>query len=455
MEARNGETGLLASKSSKGDRFFIKMIKKLTATIYDFQKAKTFSLWMIFIILTYIVLLIKLSNLQEGNESFFFTIYSFAVSGYLLSRFLIAHFYVTDHRVDESYRPTVTFGIPAKNEEKIIGETIARIAKSNYPKDEFDIVAVNDGSTDGTLKEMKIAQKKAEKSGVSVKIIDFAQNKGKRYGMAACARASKNEVIIFVDSDSLVEPDTARELVKFLENKKVGAVTAHTYVENHGINILTKMQGIKYFVAFKAYKAAEAIFGTVTCCSGPCSAYRREYVMKVLDRWLHQKFLGVQCTYGDDRSLTNALLEIGYKTAYSPEASVSTYVPETLTHYKKQQIRWKKSWTRECFRASKFMWRKNPIMSFSFYLTLILTLLAPIVVFRAFIYNPLVMHRLPYYYLVGVLLMSLIYGIYYMIYTNDRKWFWPILALITYSIVYAWLLPYAVLTIKDAKWGTR
>ena len=71
---------------------------------------------------------------------------------------------------------------------------------------------------------------------------------------------------------------------------------------------LTKMQAVRYFVAFKVVKAAESLFNAVTCCSGCFSAYRREAVMPHLEWWEDQTFLGVESTFGDDRSLTNCVL---------------------------------------------------------------------------------------------------------------------------------------------------
>lgn len=416
---------------------------------------RKFSLWGVFLLLTYIVVLLKFLNIRNQNESIFLTVYSLTVSVYILSRFLISHFYLTDRLTDDQYQPTISFGVPAKNEEGVIAETILKIAELDYPKEKIEIICVNDGSTDNTLREMRKGQQKAKKLGVKVHVANWRINKGKREGMAYCARLAKNDIVVFIDSDSLVDNQAARELVRFMADPSVAAVTAHTFVANENVNILTKMQAIRYFVAFRAYKGAESIFGTVTCCSGPCSAYRREYLMAVLDQWVNQRFLKTRCTYGDDRSLTNALLEKGYKTIYSPKAKVYTFVPEDFKQYLKQQLRWKKSWTRECLRATKFMWRKNPIMSISFYLGLILPLIAPYIVLRAFVYYPLVNARLPYYYFLGVIIMTLIFGLYYMIYGQDRHWLKASFFSMMFSIVFFWQLPYAILTIRDSSWGTR
>jgi hyaluronan synthase len=281
-------------------------------SILNYFKKHNINSWIIFYCLVYIILVIKVITIEQLNNGTLFGVYSIVVSFYILSRFGLAYFY--DHEpaiTNYDYEPTVTFAVPAKNEGVDIRETMLRIANSDYPHKKFEIIAINDGSTDETLDQMLAASKEINSMGIKTRVIDWKVNKGKREGMACCVKESENDIIIFIDSDSFVQPDTIRELVKYFTDEKVGAVAGHAYVTNENENMITKMQSVRYFVAFKAYKAAESIFGNVTCCSGCCSAYRRTHVNEVIDKWLEQRFLGVQCTYGDDRSLTNYLLRGG------------------------------------------------------------------------------------------------------------------------------------------------
>ncbi|MBI2010995.1 MAG: glycosyltransferase [Candidatus Colwellbacteria bacterium] len=431
-------------------------MKQLTAKIKTFHKERGLSTWMIFYLLVYLVLVIKFVTFQELDNNFLFGVYSIAVSVFILSRFALAYLYDPKGILtDENYEPTVSFGIPVKNEEDNVRETILRIAQSDYPRDKFDIIAVNDGSTDNSLEEMRAAKAIASGYGVKVKIINWKVNRGKREGMAEAVRQSTSDIIVFVDSDSFVERDAARAFVKYFSDPRVAAVAGHAYVANADVNTLTKMQAVRYYVAFKAYKAAEALFGSVTCCSGCSSAYRREYVLQVLEPWLYQKFMGVRCTYGDDRSLTNFLLKKGYKTIFAPEAIAHTIVPETMKQFLRQQLRWKKSWVRESLKAGGFMWKRNPLMALSFYLGIFLTLMAPVVVARAMIWYPYATGRFPFYYIIGIFLMALIYGLYYFLHTKDRNWVYGIIFTTFYTLILMWQLPYAIATIRDPKWGTR
>jgi hyaluronan synthase len=410
----------------------------------------------VFFFLVFVVIVTKILAMQWVAQEFLFFIYSLGVASYVLSRFAIAYFYSpTELNFNPDFEPTVSFAVPSKNEGDHIREAILRMAYCDYPKNKFDIIAINDGSTDNTLSEMLEAKRLAGIEGVNVKVVDWKENKGKREGMAECVRQSDKDIILFVDSDSFVESNAAREIVKYFSLPNIGAVAGQAFVANPDTNFLTRMQSVRYYVAFKAYKAAEAIFGSVTCCSGCLAAYRRDVIYPLLEEFTNQRFLGVKCTYGDDRSLTNRVLKHGYDAVFAPDSIAHTFVPDNFSVYIRQQLRWKKSWFRESFMASFFMWKKNILMSISFYLGFLLPLTAPFIIIRTLFIHPIETGSPPIYYFTGLLIMTLIYGLYYYRYTGDRNWLVGAMSVAFYSFILAWQLPYAIFRIRDSKWGTR
>lgn len=420
------------------------------------KKSYRIYFWFLIYVLIYIILLVKFLTLKEYQSDLFIAIYSIGVTSYILIRFLLSFFYEPDeNKLAKKYMPKVTFAVPAKNEESNIEKTLMAIANTDYPKDMFEIIAVNDGSTDNTLKMMEKAKYYAAEMGVKIEIFNWKRNRGKRAGMAKSIKSANGEIIVFVDSDSFVQPNTLKELLKYFVDKEVAIVTAHSDVYNGEKNFLTKIQQIHYYISFNVFKSTESLFGAVTCCPGCCSAYRKEVIINEVKGFLDQCFLGAKCTYGDDRSLTNTVLKKGYKSVFAPTAIAYTIAPDNFNQFFKQQLRWKKSWTKESLRALKYFWKKNPIISFVFYLGFSLTIISPLIVFRALVWYPIYYHTFPVYYIFGLLIMSSIFAIYYKIYTNDRYWFFGILYSLFYSLLLNWQLPYALLTLKDPKWGTR
>ena len=65
-----------------------------------------------------------------------------------------------------------------------------------------------------------------------VRVIDLGANRGKRAAMAAGIRATDAEIIAFVDSDSVLEPDALRRLVQGFADPQVGAICGHADVLN-------------------------------------------------------------------------------------------------------------------------------------------------------------------------------------------------------------------------------
>jgi len=414
---------------------------------------KDLGVWFAFFLVIYVILILKAITYDTFYNDLFFGFYSILVTTYILSRFLLAYFHkpVT---IDPTYEPTISFVVPAKNEEDNIAETIRRFAEVDYPNEKIEVILINDGSTDNTLGEMRRVADEISPKVKRVEVVDWQVNRGKRHGMHEGVIRSKHDIIIFVDSDSFIEPDCARHLVKFFSDKEIGAVSGHTDVHNRDTNLLTAMQGVRYYIAFTVYKAAESIFGSVTCCPGCCSAYRREYLLPIIDDWLNQTFLGGECTFGDDRSLTNFIIR-QYRACYSYEARAHTVVPDNFRTYLRQQQRWKKSWVRETFIASMFMWKKNPLAAFSFYAYVFLAFLSPIVFFRAVIWYPATSGNIPVIYMVGLFLMLLLHGLFYRAQVGPRAWFLAIISFWFNTVILIWQLPWAVATIRDSRWGTR
>lgn len=376
-------------------------------------------------------------------------LYSILVASYLISRFIFAGFYRRAKPLETL--PSLTVVAPVFNEREHVERMITQVMESAYPAEKLQFIVINDGSTDGTDKAIVEACQKYPE----VEVITFPKSLGKRHGMSAGADRATGEFIVFIDSDSFLDQDALRNIVKPFGDPAIAAVTGHCDVENVWTNLLTRMQAVRYYVAFRVMKAAESVFDSVTCLSGPLAAYRKTVFMEVREEWLNQTFFGRPATFGDDRSLTNSLLERGYKVVYQDDARTTTIVPEDHRTFLRQQMRWKRSWFRETLRGMGFMWKRPPLMSISFYLGFILPLLGPAVVVRSLLYVPLTQHRSPLIYIMGVFLMSCLISCTYLFLKRSRLWFYGILFCFYYMFVLIWQLPWAVLTFSRTLWGTR
>jgi hyaluronan synthase len=389
-------------------------------------------------------------------------VYTVGITMFQLSRLMSAILYRrTNHlylaapagAAAAAYEPTVTFVIPCKNEEGAIAGTVTKCFEAHYPKGKLEVIVINDGSTDRTIDILHDLQLKYGR----LIVVDWKENRGKRQGMAEGIRRASGEIIVQLDSDSYISPETFRNLIRPFQNPEIGAVCAHADPANAEKNWLTRMQAAYYFISFRILKAAESAFMTVFCCSGCSSAYRREVILPILNRWLAEKFLGLPVTWGEDRALTNWVLRQNYRTIYSEQVHAHTICPDTFRKFLKQQIRWKKGWLVNSLFASKFILRREPFVALTYFFPLfVISLITPFIAVKSLILGPIIRGALPLYYISGVFLMSFIMTLYYRWISRENK-YWPFVFVwsAVNMVFLSFVLFYSIATIQNRKWGTR
>jgi hyaluronan synthase len=397
----------------------------------------------------YLVWLGRELTLAVMTEAPAFAIYSLAVMCYVLGRFAIAFTYRAIP--DRGHRPTVTVIVPAFNEQEGITGTIASIVGCDYPSHLVEIVVVNDGSTDGTWERMVAARERWPQ----VRVIDLGANYGKRAAMAEGIRRSTGSILAFVDSDSYLASGALVALTAPFADKRVGAVVGHAEVRNRHASLVTKMQQVRYFAAFRIIKGAESrMSGSVTCASGCCAAYRREIIEGFLHEWEFQSFLGRPATFGDDRALTNRILR-HHRVIYQSTARAETNAPTSLRVFFRQQLRWKKSWLRESTVLLTYFWRKNPLASLFTYSSILFPIFAPFVVLHAALGAFTGSPGTFWFYVIGSYAMALLYSLYYAFVRRDGLWFHGLTFIACYMCVLVFQTYWAMATMRDTRWGTR
>ena len=140
---------------------------------------------------------------------------------------------------NENYKPFVSIMIPAHNEESVIANTVETVLNLDYPN--FEIIAIDDRSTDNTASVLKDLEQKYPN-----KVIAFIRPKdafpGKSAVLNDALEFAKGEAILVFDADATMDPDFLTNLVYELEPKDVGAVQARKIVRNKDVNLLTKCQ---------------------------------------------------------------------------------------------------------------------------------------------------------------------------------------------------------------------
>ena len=438
---------------------------KTTLAEYAAKNRRDYRLWtatFFLAVIAFIIVLMRAESVIYFKFNRWLYLYSIIAAMFLLTRYLFATFY-RPVRIDPNYTPGVSIIIPCFEEEEWIQRTVHSCINQDYPVDKLEVIVVDDCSKDHSAERVEeiIAKLKEADTGdhayrVAERIRFFRQsaNLGKRDAMARGAREARHELLVFVDSDSFLDPFAVRNIVQPFKDKEMGGVSGRTDVANTYTNALTKMQAVRYSIAFRVMKAAEGYFDAATCLSGPLSCYRRDLVLKYMDAWLNQRFLGQKATFGDDRSMTNFILRHN-RTTYQDSAVCMTIVPRSYKVFLRQQMRWKRSWLRESLIASRFMWKKEPFMALSFYMGVLVPIAAPVIVLYNLIYVP-IMHRVfPTNFIIGMLMMSLLMSMAQLFIRRSTTWIYALWFCLYYEAVLLWQMPVAWVTFWKTTWGTR
>ncbi|MBR4451509.1 MAG: glycosyltransferase family 2 protein [Clostridia bacterium] len=225
---------------------------------------------------------------------------------------------------DNGFIPTVTAVIPAYNEEKTIVATVRSVLAADYEK--LDVIVVDDGSKDKTY---QILQREFG-DNPRVKIIT-KENGGKHSALNEGIAASRGSFLLLIDADTIIAPDSVKLMVSHFTDERVAAVSGNTRVGNVH-NLITRFQRVEYIRDFNLIKNGMSRFNAMAVVPGALGMWRKSAV--------------IECgcfspdTLGEDRDLTMALLDKGYKAVFEPLAFSETESPDTLRGFVRQRFRW-------------------------------------------------------------------------------------------------------------------
>jgi hyaluronan synthase len=351
--------------------------------------------------------------------------------------------------------PSLSVIIPAYNEGAMVEKSIESAAAADYPHDRLEIIVIDDGSRDDTWKY--ILRAAARHPGL-VTAVRLERNLGKRGALAQGFRRARGEVFVTMDSDSVIDRGALRAMAGPLRDQRVGAVAGKVLALNRGAGVLPRMLHVRFVLSFDFLRSAQSVFRTVYCCPGALAAYRASAVRDVLAKWEEQRFLGVPCTYGEDRALTNDLFAAGYDAVYQRLAVVYTLVPETYARLSRMFLRWDRSFIREEIRFSRIVWRRPLRYRLAaLFETTVTNLRYPVgyvsigLWIAYMLKDPGTVVRM----LVAIGAVSTVYTLYYL--RSERSWDFLYGVLYAYFSFFAltWIFPYAALTLRARGWLTR
>ena len=228
---------------------------------------------------------------------------------------------------DEDQTP-VSVVLAGYNEEQIIGRTLHSVLASKHPLAE--VIMVNDGSTDRTGEKVREIARRDSR----VHLIE-QENTGKPGALNAGLQKASSEIIVTLDADTLVTPETIGRLVRHIaadSTGRLGAVAGVVRVGNRKRNILTRWQSLEYLTQIGVERAAQDGMGAISIVPGACAAWRKAAIEQVGGY--------TDVTLAEDCDLSLSLHRAGWRVTQDDESIAFTEAPETVDALLDQRVRW-------------------------------------------------------------------------------------------------------------------
>ena len=244
--------------------------------------------------------------------------------------------------------PPVTFLVPCHNDQNIITETLEHLLyRQKYP--EFEVIAINDGSSDGTGRILDQLAARHPR----LRVIHLAANQGKAVALTTGALMTRNEFLICIDSDALLDPHGASWMMwHFMSSARVGAVTGNPRVRNRS-TLLGRVQVGEFSSTAGLLKRAQRTYGRLFTMSGVIAAFRKSA--------LHQSGYWSPDMLTEDIDITWKLEIAKWDVRFEPRALCWILMPETLEGLWRQRLRWAMGGAQVIFRRFRELgsWRER------------------------------------------------------------------------------------------------
>jgi biofilm PGA synthesis N-glycosyltransferase PgaC len=243
--------------------------------------------------------------------------------------------------------PPVSVLVPCYNEEMQAEETFAVLAAMRYPN--YEIIAINDGSTDGTA---SVLERLAERIPI-MRVVHLASNQGKSTALNCGAMVAKNEILVCIDGDALLDSRAITWFVRWFQvNPHTGALTGNPRIRNR-TTLLGQLQVGEFSSIIGLIKRTNTVYGRLFTVSGVVCAFRK--------RALNDAGWWSPGAITEDVDVSWRIQLAHWGVSFEPKAICWTLMPETLKGLWSQRLRWSEGGTRvvldhfrECFHRGAF-----------------------------------------------------------------------------------------------------
>lgn len=242
----------------------------------------------------------------------------------------------TNGRIPLEEYPMVSILVPAHNESLVIVRTVRALLNFNYPKDRYEVIVINDNSSDDT--DEKLGELQCEFPDNKLIVVNTGTEvggTGKSNALNIGFSLSTGSVIAIYDADNTPEPDALIILVEHLmSDKKLGAVIGKFRTRNKNASILSRFVNIETLTHQCMNQAGRYFFFRLCTIPGTNYVIRRS-IIEEIGGW-DTKALS------EDTEISFRLYRMGYYIRQVPNSVTWEQEPHLLNVWFRQRTRWAK-----------------------------------------------------------------------------------------------------------------
>ena len=249
--------------------------------------------------------------------------------------------------------PFVSILVPAHNEGIVISKTIEALLAFDYPKDKYEIIIINDNSSDNSAEVLKRIQEKNQNRFLKVINTDeITGGKGKSNALNIGSKEAKGSVIAVYDADNTPERPALKILVsELIADESAGAVIGKFRTRNKNASLLTRFINIETLSFQWLSQAGRKMIFNLCTIPGTNYVIRRELIEKI-GGWDVEAL-------AEDTEVSFQVYRMKYYINFQPQAVTWEQEPQTFDVWFHQRTRWVKGNVYVILKNLKFLFIKE------------------------------------------------------------------------------------------------
>lgn len=264
---------------------------------------------------------------------------------YILRHFVFSLTRINDdhgayyHDVLDAELPSVSVMVPMHNEEQVARQALEMLAAASYPRDRYEIIPINDHSTDRTG---AIIDECARQYPFIHPLHRANGMRGKPAALNEALERAQGDIIVVFDADYRPPKGVVRDIAVTFKDPEVGAVMGRVIPENAETNLLTKLLSLERSAGYQVDQQARYNLGLTPQYGGTVGGFRKEVAVSL------GGFSPEILT--EDTELTFKLIINGWRVVYNNRVECYEEVPEDWDVRARQIRRWAHGHTQVMFR---------------------------------------------------------------------------------------------------------